>query len=127
MLKIIKALADQNRLRLLNLLLQQELCVCELEVLLELSQTNVSRHLAKLREAGLIQAYKDAQWVHYKPSAAILQNTSLSSFLRQGFGEQEPFVSDTQRWQNYQSNNLNCTIIREDREKVEKIIGVIEK
>ncbi|MFO7895750.1 MAG: metalloregulator ArsR/SmtB family transcription factor [Candidatus Cloacimonadales bacterium] len=124
MLKIFKALADLNRLRILNILARRELCVCEIEVILNLSQTNVSRHLAKLREAELIEAYKDAQWVHYKPSRALLQNQSLNAFLQTGFAAEEPFVTDAQRLQNYQNNNLTCTIIREDREQVIKIIGV---
>ena len=124
MVKIFKALADLNRLRILNILARRELCVCEIEVILNLSQTNVSRHLAKLREAELIEAYKDAQWVHYKPSRALLQNQSLNAFLQAGFAAEEPFVTDSQRLQNYQNNNLTCTIIREDREQVIKIIGV---
>ena len=124
MVKIFKALADLNRLRILNILARRELCVCEIEVILNLSQTNVSRHLAKLREAELIEAYKDAQWVHYKPSRALLQNQSLNAFLQAGFAAEGPFVTDAQRLQNYQNNNLTCTIIREDREQVIKIIGV---
>ncbi len=45
-----KALSDENRLRIMSLLIREELCVCEIEVILELSQSNVSRHLNKLKK-----------------------------------------------------------------------------
>lgn len=62
-----KALADQTRLRILNLLVQNpELCVCELTDALALAQPKISRHLAILREAGLLQDRKLGLWVHYR-------------------------------------------------------------
>lgn len=65
---LLKALADQTRLRILSLIdLGEDLCGCEIEAVLRLSQSNASRHLAKLRAAGLVIAYKRAQWVHFRP------------------------------------------------------------
>ena len=62
-----KALADQTRLRILNLLVENpELCVCELTDALELAQPKISRHLAILREASLLQDRKLGLWVHYR-------------------------------------------------------------
>ncbi|TXH71166.1 MAG: metalloregulator ArsR/SmtB family transcription factor [Thiothrix sp.] len=62
-----KALADQTRLRILNLLVQNsQLCVCELTDALGLAQPKISRHLAILREAGLLQDRKLGLWVHYR-------------------------------------------------------------
>ncbi len=60
-----KALSDENRLRIMSLLIREELCVCEIEVILELSQSNVSRHLNKLKSDKMIDFHKKAQWVHY--------------------------------------------------------------
>lgn len=82
-----KALADQTRLRILNLLVQHpELCVCELTDTLALAQPKISRHLAILREAGLLQDRKLGLWVHYrlhrelKPwTQAILNHLHLAS------------------------------------------------
>ncbi len=51
--RVLKAIAEPNRLRILNLLLEEPLCVCELEFLLDLPQPLLSRHLAYLRSAGL--------------------------------------------------------------------------
>ena len=62
---VLKALADSNRLRILNLLHEKTLCVCDLEAVLELNQSNLSRHLAKLKQAGLVKAQKKALFTYY--------------------------------------------------------------
>jgi ArsR family transcriptional regulator len=62
---VMKALADSNRLRILNLLHERTLCVCDLEAILELNQSNLSRHLAKLRQAGIVKAQKKALFTYY--------------------------------------------------------------
>lgn len=60
------ALSDRTRLRLLNLMGEDEVCVCFfVEILAEL-QTKVSRHLATLREAGIVSARRDGKWMHYR-------------------------------------------------------------
>jgi len=61
----LKALADTNRLRILNLLHEETLCVCDLEAILELNQSNLSRHLSKLKQAGLVNAQKKALFTYY--------------------------------------------------------------
>lgn len=63
--EILKALADPNRLRILNLLGDRTLCVCDLEEVLGLNQSNLSRHLAKLRQAGLVRGEKRGLFMHY--------------------------------------------------------------
>lgn len=63
---ILKALADENRLRILNLLKTGELCVCDIEAVLGIKQSNTSRHLNRLRVAGIIASEKKSQWVFYK-------------------------------------------------------------
>ena len=67
---LFKALADTTRLRILNLLLSGEVCVCDLHDTLGIPQPKASRHLAYLRVAGLVDARKDGQWVHYRLSDA---------------------------------------------------------
>jgi ArsR family transcriptional regulator len=65
--RVVKALADPIRLRLLSLLAgHQEICVCHLHDALELPQPTVSRHLAYLRKSGLVAARKEGLWVHYR-------------------------------------------------------------
>jgi ArsR family transcriptional regulator len=67
MTDLLKACADQTRLRLLHLLAQEgEVCVCHLVDVLGTSQPKVSRHLAYLKRAGLVADRKDGLWVHYR-------------------------------------------------------------
>lgn len=66
---LFKALADDTRLRILALLRAGEICVCDIHGTLGLPQPTVSRHLAYLRKAGLVQGRKDGLWVHYRLAA----------------------------------------------------------
>lgn len=59
------ALADKTRLRLLNLMRDEEVCVCFFTEVLGDSQPKISRHLAYLRNAGIVQARRDGKWMHY--------------------------------------------------------------
>ena len=62
-----KCLSDQTRLRCVTLLQKEgKLCVCELTVALELSQPKISRHLAQLRQCGLLLDSREGQWVYYQ-------------------------------------------------------------
>jgi ArsR family transcriptional regulator len=64
--RIFKALADPTRVRILGLLAAGEICVCHIHDSLRLPQSLVSRHLAYLRRAGLVEARKEGFWVHYR-------------------------------------------------------------
>ena len=75
-IKILKALSDNTRLSILNLLNGEKLCVCEIEAILDNTQSNISRHLAKLKEADLILSTKYAQWVHYELNYELPYATS---------------------------------------------------
>ena len=63
---LFKTLSDPTRLRLLNLLACGETCVCELADTLRLVQPKVSRHLARLKSTGLVDARRDGKWIHYR-------------------------------------------------------------
>ena len=77
---VLKALADANRLRILNLLGDQTLCVCDLEEILKLNQSNLSRHLATLRQAGLVTARKQGLFMYYSRKALpVTYNEFLQS------------------------------------------------
>ncbi|MBU1044060.1 MAG: metalloregulator ArsR/SmtB family transcription factor [Candidatus Omnitrophica bacterium] len=90
--KIFKALADINRLRILKMLQAQKRCVCELAFVLGIAQPSVSRHLKKLKNAGLIASEKNGFWTDYyliensKGSKAIMkyikQTTEYDSLVK---------------------------------------------
>ena len=77
---LFRAFADQTRLRLLNLLLERELCVCELCAVLDENQPKISRHLAYLRRAGLVTVRQEGKWKYYAipKRSAGLQRTLLN-------------------------------------------------
>ena len=60
------ALSDRTRLRLLNLMQKDELCVCYFPEIIGTNQPKISRHLAYLRKAGLVSVRKDWRWAHYR-------------------------------------------------------------
>jgi len=65
LVKVFKALSDETRIRLVKLLQQRELCVCELMQALDMTQSRVSRNLGILKDAGLVKDRRDGLWVHY--------------------------------------------------------------
>ena len=67
---LFQTLADPTRLRLLNLLGAGEVCVCDLHGTLGVTQPKVSRHLARLKRAGLVDARRNGKWMHYQLATA---------------------------------------------------------
>lgn len=65
LIKIYKALSDENRIRILKMLELKKLCVCEIKEILQLATSTVSKHLSILRNANLIKSEKDGKWVNY--------------------------------------------------------------
>ena len=63
--EVFKALGDETRLRILNLLLRGELCVCDITAVLGIGQSKASRHLACLRNVGLVNDRRSGVWMHY--------------------------------------------------------------
>jgi len=63
---VFRAFADPTRLRILNLLAEREVCVCDLCTVLDEIQPKISRHLAYLRRAGLVEVRQDGKWKHYR-------------------------------------------------------------
>lgn len=79
-----QALADHTRLRLLNLIGDQEVCVCYFVEILDQPQPKISRHLAYLRRAGIVTARREGKWMHYRMTvppeagaARVLRETLL--------------------------------------------------
>ncbi|MEW6290146.1 MAG: metalloregulator ArsR/SmtB family transcription factor [Thermodesulfobacteriota bacterium] len=67
--RVMKALSDPSRVKLMKILNVKELCVCELRQLLGLAQPTVSRHLKILEEAGLVDYRKEGSWIIYRLSS----------------------------------------------------------
>jgi ArsR family transcriptional regulator len=82
--RVFKALADPTRLRILNLLMEAPLCVCELGQVLQLPQPLISRHLAYLKNVGLVQDQRQGMRVQYSISLNA-KITGTRAFLRTPF------------------------------------------
>jgi ArsR family transcriptional regulator, arsenate/arsenite/antimonite-responsive transcriptional repressor len=76
-----QALGDNTRLRLLNLMGEQEVCVCYLVEILDAPQPKISRHLAYLRKAGIVSARREGKWMHYR--IVMPQHVGATQILRQ--------------------------------------------
>lgn len=93
-----KALGDSNRLRIVNLLLHGELCVCDIQYVLENSQPNVSRHLSYLKNSGIVVDRRDGFRMYYRlTDPAEATRRSLFTFLRQAFEAEKQLQRDTER------------------------------
>lgn len=91
--RIFKALSDETRLRILKMLEERPLCVCEIQYVLKGSQPNVSHHLKTLTDAGLLQSKKDGLWVDYRlPDKPVTPlHAAALSLVRKGLAR-DPVV-----------------------------------
>lgn len=80
LIKAMKALSDETRLRILNVLLERECCVCEVMQALDISQSRASRNLGILQDAGFLKARRDGAWMYYTLNRET-GDSGLSSFI----------------------------------------------
>jgi ArsR family transcriptional regulator len=105
-----RAFADETRLRILNLLARKrDLCVCDIQKILGVSQPKVSRHLAYLRNAGLVNVRKEGIWKHYsltKPKSGF--HRGLIGCLSGCFSEVTALQGDLKTLKKIQSQKAAC-------------------
>ena len=97
--KAFKALSDETRLRILNLLLERECCVCEVMQVLDISQTRASRNLTILYEAGFLKLRREGLWALYSIDESCLKNyhQDLIEATRQGLAKNKIALRDRQK------------------------------
>jgi len=101
MVDIFKSLSEESRLRILSLLAQDEMCVCEIEECLKMAQSNASRHLTALKKSGILDSYKKAQWAYYKVSDTFIrENAKLWDYLKEKFKEDAIYQVDFKEHRN---------------------------
>lgn len=112
MVDIFKVLADENRLRILNLLRKDELCVCEIEAILDTTQSNVSRHLTRLRNDKLVSFEKRAQWIYYSLHPEFIKDHRLLfDYLVHEMDQNEAYQADEKRLAAYRASSLTCETV----------------
>lgn len=109
LIQLLKALSDETRIRILNILKDGELCVCEIQEILEINQSNASRHLDKLRNIGLITYEKRAQWVYYGLSEKMLAEHSFIKFiLEDEVCRMEKCKEDNKKYKKHKECGVTC-------------------
>ncbi len=107
---LFRAFADPSRLRILNLLLEGELCVCDLCDALRVLQPRISRHLAYLRRAGLVTVRSEGKWKHYTLAHhANGLHSTLIHCLQNCLSEVDVLQRDTKRLRQLRRTKHSCT------------------
>lgn len=109
--KIFKVLSDNSRLRILKMLQAKSLCVCEIQDVLGLAASTVSKHLSILRETGFITEEKDGKWVNFSINAhpKDLRISSILSSLDFWISDEETIISDKEKLKSIDRFNMCST------------------
>jgi len=99
LIKLMKALSDETRLRIMNILLEKECCVCEVMQALDISQSRASRNLGIIQKAGFLKSRRDGTWILYSIDwdTANRHAISLARFLKDIPVSNEVLVKDKER------------------------------
>ncbi|MFH1985969.1 MAG: metalloregulator ArsR/SmtB family transcription factor [Pseudomonadota bacterium] len=99
LIRTTKALADENRIRILGALIDRELCVCQLIELLGFAPSTVSKHLSILRNARLIESRKQGRWMYYRLARAdaTVQTDAAIGWVLQSFKGCRQYLEDSRR------------------------------
>ncbi len=99
---LFKSLSDETRVRILHMLYHQDLCVCELVDILELSQPKISKHMAKLKSAGLVTSSRNEQWIYYSFNKEYSLNNILKTIFND-YKDEKKFIDDINRLHSVES------------------------
>ena len=116
-LNITKALADENRLRMLMALQDGELCVCRITELMGLAISTVSKHLSILYQAGLVNARKEGRWMYYSlpGKEAPLPARDAVTWVRKSLADSQRVTEDARKLKKVLAMNLNTLCKRQCR------------
>ena len=104
-----KALSEESRIRILTLIMEREMCVCEIEACLHMTQSNASRHLTVLKQCGILESCKKAQWAHYRISEKFKEeHKGLWEYLQIKIKELPSYQLDRNEIEKYETIDI-CT------------------
>ncbi|MGL6166708.1 MAG: ArsR/SmtB family transcription factor [Fusobacteriaceae bacterium] len=108
--EILKSLGDLNRLRILNILKTfKKACNCDLEEVLELNQSNASRHITKLKKEKLINYEKNGKWTYYSINQEVIEKYPFIEEVLNSLVE-EVFFYDSQKFSLFKEKKDKCVI-----------------
>lgn len=116
LVRVMKALADETRIRILNLLDRGELCVCELEHILDINQSNASRHLNKLTSENIISYEKRALYVYYRINEGIFEEYPfIKEFIHKELKKVRKCEEDNRRLDIYIKSGISCEDLKQGK------------
>ena len=106
--RVFKALSDPNRIRIMKLMLERELCLCEVREVLNLSNSTVSKHLSILRDAGLVLDSKNGKWVNFRINDRSDQQLVRSAIqmVKASFSDDETIRHDLKKVHSVDRNKI---------------------
>jgi ArsR family transcriptional regulator len=120
---LFESLADENRIRIVNLLLASPvLCVNDMQRVLEIPQTRVSRHLAYLRARGIVDAQRKGTWMYYSIGSKITRVPAFKQSLRSFFANSAQCLQDIELLLEGLDSNEIMALQHADNETVEFVI-----
>ena len=108
---ILKTLSDINRLRVLNLLNKREMCVCEIEYITEINQSNLSRHLKNMTNIGLLINWKENKFSYYRINEKFINQNPFIREIMVRLSEEEIIQEDEKKYGEYITENIPCECI----------------
>lgn len=104
--KFFKALGEPTRLKILRLIAEREMCVCELMEVLDMNQPRISQHLKVLKEAGAVKERKQAQWSYYSVCCEDFQDfiNAFATFMREDMKNISDLANEYERMQTSKSD-----------------------
>ena len=128
LINLLKAIGDESRMRIINILRDGSLCVCEIEAILDMTQSNASRHLNKLTNAGIVSFYKEAKFVYYKLNEeTLVKHPFIKDIIWGEIDHIEEIKRDYEKLAGYRSFGKSCEAIEEFKVIYEKIKKVKER
>jgi len=113
-IRVMKALSDPNRVRVLKVLQRGELCVCEIQNLLGLAQSTVSKHMKLLEDAGLVERRRQGTWILYS-----LSDDSESVYANTLLVELRSWLDDDMELKKMIVSLPDAAVLRKPKEKIE--------
>ncbi|QUH20345.1 ArsR/SmtB family transcription factor [Alkaliphilus sp. B6464] len=112
--QVLKTLGDENRIRILNILKDGQLCVCEIEYILGITQSNASRHLTKLSILKIVVYEKKAQWIYYKLNKETLEQFPfIKELLENELNKIDICKQDIENLIEYKKSGMTCENLRD--------------
>jgi ArsR family transcriptional regulator len=116
LLAVVKALSDENRMRIFCMLKERPLCVCEIYEVLDIALSTLSQHLKLMKSAGIIEDKKDGRWVIYSLNSENGLVTRVMDFLDRELGTDERVLRDRNRVSGL-SREICCTVLQKGKKR----------